>query len=295
MTEPRVSIIVPAYNMADYLPQTLGSLASQDYGNLEIIVVDDGSGDRTGEVVAAYTAQYPQMRYVYQENGGESAARNCGILAATGDYLMFVDADDLLMPGAVRTLATQLDALEPSYCLVHGEMEEFDHSTGQTLGVTNFAALSQNRERLFTTMSNMILASVVRAEVLRAVGNFPAHVKWSAITEVLMALSQRGLFFALPHVVYRYRVRSDSMSRGISEERVRLMLTQSADRLIRLLPQETPTLQRAAWAGHYQRYGVKLHSYDRPTARSYLLIAWLLRPGRIEALRLLLGSWLRRW
>ncbi|NJK36026.1 MAG: glycosyltransferase family 2 protein [Oscillatoriales cyanobacterium SM2_2_1] len=295
MTEQRVSIVVPAYNMADYLPQTLDSLVTQDHPNFEVIVVDDGSGDRTGEVMADYRARYPQIRYVYQENGGEAAARNRGIAAASGEYLMFVDADDLLMPGAVRILANQLSRLDPSYCLVHGEMEEFDHHTGQPLGVTRFGEISQDRVKLFTSMSNMILASIVRTEAMGAIGNFPAHVKWSAITEVMMALCQRGNLFALDQVVYRYRVRSDSMSRGISEERVRLMVSQSGDRLTRLLPRESPHLQRAAWAGHYQRYGIKLHAYDRPTARSYLLIAWLLKPRQVEPLRLLLSSWLGRW
>ena len=102
----RFSVIIPAYNSAEFLGRCVGSLpaSSQD---LQIIVVDDGSTDSTSEVLAALKEQDPGLRVISQENKGVSAARNAGIAAASGDYLVFLDADDMLSPGAVNLLLTR--------------------------------------------------------------------------------------------------------------------------------------------------------------------------------------------
>lgn len=89
-----VSIVIPCYNHAHYLPQTLESCLNQTYPHLEILVVDDGSTDNPREVVQ----HYPQVKYIYQENKGLPGARNTGIRESTGDFLQFLDADDLLLP-----------------------------------------------------------------------------------------------------------------------------------------------------------------------------------------------------
>jgi glycosyltransferase involved in cell wall biosynthesis len=104
---PGVSVVIPAYNYARYLPAAIDSALNQDYPRLEVIVVDDGSTDSTPEVVRAYGER---VRYVHQNNAGLPAARNTGIRAAQHPLLCFLDADDLLPPGlvaeAVRALAT---------------------------------------------------------------------------------------------------------------------------------------------------------------------------------------------
>lgn len=106
---PKLSIIVPVYNVEKYLPKCIESLIGQskDY---EIIIVNDGSTDNSAAVLAEYAARYPALiRVITTPNGGVGQARNVGIEAAKGDYFLFVDSDDYLMPGAVDTLVDMCD------------------------------------------------------------------------------------------------------------------------------------------------------------------------------------------
>ncbi|MDA8261072.1 MAG: glycosyltransferase [Betaproteobacteria bacterium] len=100
MSAPILSIVMPVYNVAPYLPRCLESLAALTPPADEIIVVDDGSTDDCPQILAAFAARLPQMRVIRQENGGLSAARNTGLDAARGKYLAFVDSDDFVAPEA---------------------------------------------------------------------------------------------------------------------------------------------------------------------------------------------------
>lgn len=93
---PLVSIIVPTYNYGRYIGQTLGSILAQTYREWECVVVDDGSTDNTSEVVAEYAKSDARIRYIYQRNQKQSVAKNTGIINTTGEYLQFLDADDLI-------------------------------------------------------------------------------------------------------------------------------------------------------------------------------------------------------
>ena len=90
----KFSIIIPAYNVADYLENCVESILKQTYDNYEIIIVDDGSTDETGKVADELLTQSKQINVVHQSNGGASKARNTGMKRATGDYILFLDGDD---------------------------------------------------------------------------------------------------------------------------------------------------------------------------------------------------------
>ncbi len=94
----QVSVIIPTYNYADYLPKAIDSVLAQSYPHIEVIVVNDGSTDHTAEVIKAYAGK---VRYIEQGNQGAAAARNRGLQAAKGDYLCFLDADDAYLPDNV--------------------------------------------------------------------------------------------------------------------------------------------------------------------------------------------------
>lgn len=89
-----LSIIIPVYNAAQYLPSYLERLVSAQLPEIELLLVDDGSSDNSAQICRSYAARYPWIRYFYQENAGPSAARNRGLQAATGDYVAFHDSDD---------------------------------------------------------------------------------------------------------------------------------------------------------------------------------------------------------
>ena len=106
-----ISVIIPVYNVADYLPQCLDSVLSQDHRDLEVILIDDGSTDASGAVCDAYAAADSRVRVIHQKNGGGAAAKNAGLRIATGTYLSFVDSDDYLEPDVYGYM---LSALEQS-------------------------------------------------------------------------------------------------------------------------------------------------------------------------------------
>lgn len=102
--EPRVSVIIPVYNAEKYLEACLHSVISQEYKNIEIVIVNDGSKDRSGEICAKIASKNKNIILVNQENAGVSAARNHGIALAKGEYVTFLDSDDLLPEKAVQVL-----------------------------------------------------------------------------------------------------------------------------------------------------------------------------------------------
>lgn len=136
MDEKLVSVIIPAYNIEDYIGRCLDSVISQTYKNLEIIVVDDGSRDHTGEILDNYAKKDRRIKVIHKENGGVSSARNKGIKAAEGDYIGFIDGDDLIEPEMYKTLVDLLeeenaDISHCGYQMVFPDRIDYYHNTGK--------------------------------------------------------------------------------------------------------------------------------------------------------------------
>lgn len=113
MNKPLVSVIVPMYNVERYLSKCLDSILAQTLQGIEIVCVDDGSPDASGEIAEAYAAEHENIKVVHQENGGLGPARNTGIAHAEGEYVGFVDSDDWVSPDMYRhlyTVALSVDA-----------------------------------------------------------------------------------------------------------------------------------------------------------------------------------------
>lgn len=112
---PSVSVIIPVYNHGRYLADAINSVLAQDYQDWEIVIVDDGSTDDTPIIVSRYAND--QVRYVFQENKGQAAARNTGIKNSHGRYLAFLDADDWFLPDKLQLQVPVLEA-HPDLCMV---------------------------------------------------------------------------------------------------------------------------------------------------------------------------------
>jgi len=124
---PLVSVIVPCYNQGNFLAEALESLLAQTYPHWECQIIDDGSTDNTKTVAQGYVDMDSRFKYTYQENKGLSAARNLGLKIASGDYIQFLDADDLIAP---EKFETQLAVFRENKVvdIVYSEYLCFDHS-----------------------------------------------------------------------------------------------------------------------------------------------------------------------
>ena len=137
MGNPTVSVIMAAYNHAGYIAQAITSVLSQSWQDLELIVIDDGSTDRTREVVAGFA---DPVRYIYQENQGQGGARNTGIAHARGEFISFLDDDDLWLPDCLETVMAvlrsrpEVGALYAACQVIDSEGHPFapDHVAGRS-------------------------------------------------------------------------------------------------------------------------------------------------------------------
>jgi glycosyltransferase involved in cell wall biosynthesis len=119
--QPLISVIVPVYNTEKYLARCIESILGQTYSTLEVILVDDGSADRSGAICDYYAERDNRVRVIHKANGGISAARNDGIEASTGDYIAFCDNDDFYAPGMLRRLLEMCVASDCAIAQCKGE------------------------------------------------------------------------------------------------------------------------------------------------------------------------------
>ena len=108
----KLSVIVPVYNSAAYLERTIESVLAQNYEDFELILVDDGSTDGSGELCDKFAAAFPRVRAIHQENAYVGAARNAGMRMARGEYLYFLDSDDVLCEGVLARVAPYLNGAD---------------------------------------------------------------------------------------------------------------------------------------------------------------------------------------
>lgn len=113
----KVSIIVPVYNVEKYLGECLDSILNQSYSNLEVILVDDGSPDNCGDICDNYLKKDNRIKVIHQKNGGLSNARNSGLNTVTGEYMLFFDSDDILLPNAIETLINKAEKYNLDFVL----------------------------------------------------------------------------------------------------------------------------------------------------------------------------------
>jgi len=170
-SRPAVSVVIPAYNAARWIPETLDSVLAQTFRDFEVIVVDDGSTDQTPEVLAGYG---DRIHCLPKVNGGASSARNMGIRAARGSYIAFVDADDLWLPEKLQ-LQMELLARHPDLAWVYSDAIVFDGKNGQELCKISDATKLYDGDILRPLLLRDFIASptpVIRRDVFDTVGFF---------------------------------------------------------------------------------------------------------------------------
>lgn len=211
----KVSIVIPCYNASAFIQDTLRSVFSQSYTNYELIVVDDGSTDDSPRLLSDMA--HPALRYVFQENQGVSAARNTGLEHATGDYLLFLDADDLL---ETDFLSARVSALEkdPGAVFACSSVSLISES-GQATGYTQEPVCDDVVREICTYAaghcscpSNYLIRNLFRKEGLR----FTPGLSNSADRFFLLRLSRFGKGVRVTgQSRLLYRIHEGSMSKHI--------------------------------------------------------------------------------
>ena len=161
-----VSIIIPVYNLENYIENCLKSIVAQTYKNLEIICIDDGSTDKSAEIIKSFAASDSRVKYFYHDNAGVSVARNHGLEIASGDYIMFVDGDDYLHYKAVELFAAEI---EKSGCDIVCAHEIYTPNMDEKMqSITECKAHDATVEELFDNSTNRCMGKSVWGKIFKA-------------------------------------------------------------------------------------------------------------------------------
>jgi glycosyltransferase involved in cell wall biosynthesis len=201
-----VSVVVPCYEQAQYLPEAVASVIAQTFSDWEIVIVDDGSPDDTAAVAAGLIAQHPdrRIRLLRQANQGPCVARNQGIAASAGRYILPLDADDLLAPEMLERTVAVLDA-DPSVAIAYTDQRHFG-SVEREVRLPDWDADILRRRNLPG------YASLYRHEVWEAVGGYNPNMRegyedW----DFWIGAAERGFVGKrIPEPLLAYRVKDDS-------------------------------------------------------------------------------------
>lgn len=207
---PLLTVIIPAYNVEEFIGPALQSVLAQSYRNLEVIVVNDGSTDETAEHAASFND--PRLRIISRPNGGLSAARNTGLDAANGKYIALLDGDDLWFPGYATAHLAALEG-DPSLGISYSHLAYIDERgdrTGQLL-TTNVEQPSLMQLVNRNSLSSHV---VVRRECFEHAGLFNEKLRACEDHEMWVRILHRTGFHArrIPQVLSGYRVRSTSLT-----------------------------------------------------------------------------------
>lgn len=241
----KLSIIVPVYNTRDYLAACLDSVLPPDAEDYEIIVVNDGSTDDSGKICAEYARRYPALiRVITTENGGLGAARNAGLEAAQGDYLLFLDSDDSLEHGALREI---LDALDGGFDIGIFDLAQVNPS-GEVIGI--MAGSGKDGDFTFDEYPALLsqLPSACNKLFRRALFTdsgvrFPGRVWFEDLRTVPKLYPLAGMIRYMPRAWYRYLIRPGSITNNANTAR-NLEIIDAAEEI----------LNRYQQAGLYGRY-----------------------------------------
>ena len=221
----KITIIVPVYNVEKYLKEAIDSAIMQTYTNLEIILIDDGSKDNSGIICDEYAKKDNRIKVVHQENKGLSGARNTGLEEATGEYIMFLDSDDIFPKDACEKMLYSIEQTNADY--VVGNYTNMDEDgtiwNNPVFDTTKYVAYKMSIEdykNSFYTMNSGVWNKIFRKKFLddlgvRFVERLPAE---DAIFTTYCFINSKNVYY-VPETVYHYRLRySDSISSNCSKK-----------------------------------------------------------------------------
>lgn len=215
--DPLVSIIIPAYNAESFIQETLFSIVQQTYQKIEIIVVDDGSKDNTNNLIKSFALSDSRITVMSQSNSGVSAARNLGIEKSKGEFIAFIDADDIYSPCAIEKLTSTMLQADDSVGVVYGWTARIDEKTSLT-GKFTTPQSSGNIYQEILRNDFVASATLVRKKCIDRVGNFNCSMRFGCEDwDFYLRLSEHYLYKAIPEFIYGYREVYDSTTYNCSK------------------------------------------------------------------------------
>ncbi len=210
MGEPVVSVIIPCYNQAKFLGEAIESVVRQNYRRFEVIVVDDGSIDGTAEVASGY----PDVICISQETRGLAAARNRGLSRSTGEYLVFLDADDRLLPEALAVGVRSLDT-HPECAFVYGRSQWISVDGAPVPAPTQYCIGEEPYRSLLERNCVWGCMTVMfRRSVLEAVSGFDASLAAAEDYDLYLRIARKFPIYFHGAVVAEYRRHEANMSKN---------------------------------------------------------------------------------
>jgi glycosyltransferase involved in cell wall biosynthesis len=274
-----VSIAIPAYNYAHYLPAAIDSLLAQTYPHFEVLVIDDGSKDNTREVVAEYTD--PRVRYVWQENAGLSAARNTGVREARHDFVGFLDADDVWEPGLLARVMQQYAELPTEYGAVATAAHRMAQD-GRLLSGNHFSfgGSGEIKARDFCLRNRPMSSSIIlRKAVFAQCGGFDTTLRSSEDRDMWLRLTTAGWrFWFIDEPLARIRRHPFNMSKNAGRMTANRRRILQKARFSGLVARWSPFWLKVFSIHHYQAAWTYFHEASRVRALMHLWCSWFYWP-----------------
>lgn len=253
MFPPRVSVIIPAYNVSNYLAVALGSLTQQTFPQFEAIIVDDGSTDDSAKIAEAFVQRDPRFRLVQKANGGLSSARNAGMAAARSPYIALLDGDDAYAADKLASHVTMLDE-EPRVGVVYSSSRLIGDD-GKPSALTMDGRPIHGDPLVALLCKNFVghgSNGIFRKEMVQSVGGFDESLRSSEDVDFWLRIAGDGrwTFRRVPEIQVLYRVRPTSLSFDVeqmhrSNEKVLQMAVQRwPERVSPILPTARAYLYR---------------------------------------------------
>lgn len=275
--QPLISVIVPVYKVEAYLDQCIRSIVGQTYRNLEILLVDDGSPDRSGEICDEWAARDSRIRVIHKENGGAGLARNVALDAAKGDLIAFVDSDDYIAPEMFSYLYSLMaDGADIAEC-AYVETAENDAAFPKTADQTY---IYDRRQAMEAHIQDTVFRQLIWNKLYRraVVGNvrFPVGTKIDDEFFTYRVLMDANKLVLSDRVCYAYRQQPDSIMHqryslkrleGLTAKRQRLELLK--EKMPELVPLAREELLMACLYG-MQGTLKHLSGEDKETAKSLI-------------------------
>lgn len=290
-----ISVIVPVYNIMEYLPRCVHSIAAQTWDNLEILLIDDGSTDGTGALCDELAGEDRRIRVFHKENGGSSSARNLGMEKACGEYLGFVDSDDYIEPDMYEKLIKA--ALEYQADIVQIGRNEIDEK-GELLPdicvppkqLERIGSQDFLKELLLHRGDCSFCTKLIRREFL-ADRSFPQGVLNEDFHLLVKLLPETKEIISLPGYGYHVFYRVGSNTRKKAREHFSRVFgdnVDNADMVLEIVRSQYPQLLQTAFRfGVYQRLDYLLHipvdEMNRNNRQYREVVRWL-RRGWLQAM-----------